>query len=383
LGLGILINGNSPIICINVTQDIYLFPIALQENTDMTYFAAYGSAGIVLAVDIGVYFILLGISMWQYIDSQTKFCLKTSKKQPGLSRYLDTSSGVLLFLNLFLIDRIIFLLLLVTDQLSTASPFATFLFMELASLFFMSSALLLIYQFTPIIQAAKNLVSDYQSSLYDYFMASFVLFMYLLFLGCLIAFSIVPSPTLDVTCATTAMDLSSLQFGSSSVIFIVYSAFYALLALGLCFIQVWQGITICYYVLKTGEVNTSAKSKAVRKAKSFRLAYITFTTSFFLVVHTFYLITRLTDWQWSSLAFFLFILVLDVISVGVFISMHIFAKTQISEDETRYTTASTKMTSTSRASTVASTDIAINNPSLVEPLVLSQEVSDSDDEGKK
>jgi len=155
-----------------------------------------------------------------------------------------------------------------------------------------------------------------------------------------------------------------------------------MLALGLCLIQVWQGITICYYVLKTGEVNTSAKSKAVRRAKSFRLAYITFTTSFFLLVHTFFLIARLTDWTWSSLAFFLFILVLDVISVGVFISMHIFAKTQISEDESRYTTASTKMTQTSRSSHVGS-DIGVSNPGLVEPLVLSQEVSDTDDEDDK
>jgi len=146
--------------------------------------------------------------------------------------------------------------------------------------------------------------------------------------------------------------------------FIVYNAFFAFLAIVLCVIHGWEVYTVMSYLKKSSKEGAARNSKNLQIMRS---ANLVFTTNFFLCAHAFYLLTRLTSWQWSALAYFLFILFLDLFSVGTFITLHIYSlqfarankagsgdtsKTQVTKGRTGSNTYPSRASRTSQANSL-------------------------------
>jgi len=242
-------------------------------------------------------------------------------------------------------------LLLVFDQLSTSSPFIIFLFMELAGLFFLSSALFLIYSWVKFLWVvSKVTTAAYENKPLKFFMISLGIFMYLLCLVCLIIISQFPQPILTTTCATTVAELNSINFGPGTIVFLVYNGFYALMSLLLCGVHGYQVIRILYFLLTK---SMKSEEKSGHKSKNLhivRIVTLMLMTSIFLLVHALFLIARSTGWTWSPLAFFLFILLLDFTSIGCFVSMFVYTRWNMTKtaQPTTTTTVATAATRNSR-----------------------------------
>jgi len=159
--------------------------------------------------------------------------------------------------------------------------------------------------------------------------------MYIIWFICMAVVSIIPEQTIDVTCINT---YTKLPLSAREIVYIFYNACFAIISIVLMIGITIYGWRIIHYIKESGSLRS--QRVGCSDTRILRTMGFLISSNFFLGLHVFLLIVRITPWQWEPFSFFVFILLMDVISISVLLSIHAF--TQYNQQQQIKTLSSTK-----------------------------------------
>jgi len=144
---------------------------------------------------------------------------------------------------------------------------------------------------------------------------SLVAILFGVWLALIISYGVIPPVEIPVTCSTPPSALSRNLNSPREAISILYYVVLTLISLSISVGLVYYGLSLAKFV---GEAKTTGKRNERAKKSIMTNILLMAVCVAVLLMHVFYLLARLSRWNWEPMAFFVYTIIVDSVAVFLF-----------------------------------------------------------------